>query len=673
MSAVFLKLFNLSIEASWLVLAVLALRFLLGRTRTPKYVLMLMWALVGVRLALPFSVESALSLLPSREVITMDTVQFSPAPTVSTGVPFFDSAVNPGFSQAFTPEPGANVNPLHVWTTAAGWVWLAGVLAMVGYFAVSALVLKRRVRTCSEAEKGVRESPAVPSPFVFGFLRPVIYLPAGMDPTNRLFVLAHERAHIRRRDYLIKPLAFLLLAVYWFNPVLWLAYVLLCRDIELACDEKVLSELGVQAKRPYSEALLSAVTFHRHVAACPVAFGEGKLTKRVKNVLSWKKPVLWITLTSLVLCAVLAVCFLTDPKGPAAGPSDNPEAPTTPPSSDPTDAPSEPTDDPNEPGADPVIDFGDDYDGLFDWVLQSDGEASPAALEALTQAYDRDHDRFLGTLGMREESEALSLACRLVLAKPWEEIDAFRAEIEAYGPLSSFVGRGAMYVSMMLQDYSKINPIGALLNDPAGIYVFNSTGSALDNRTIRLNSDGSFNYDGGILASTATLGTWTLEDGIITLTEAPPPPPDTVWEPREYRLQVTPGGLVYLAHESADFMYANDLYEGALFRRAVIGDVDWNGSFSWAAASATYLPGDPGVKTEGFVNTSQRAAAVLTPADAVIRALSEVTVEYNEVWVFYDRDAGMYHISFGLKGIPGGDESVYLDVDGVTRLIVYGE
>lgn len=312
MYEIFLKLLNVSVTASWLVLAVVILRFILKRA--PKSLRCLMWGLVGLRLVFPFSIKSALSLIPSREILTQDTVQFSQAPTVHTGITVFDNAVNPTVSTHLAPSPGAAVTPLRIYTEIAAYIWLAGLTVMAAYFFISAALLQRRVRDAVRCEDGIFESSAVPSPFVFGFIRPKIYMPVGMDPKSRELVAAHERAHIKRRDYLIKPLAFLILSVYWFNPVMWLAYVLLCRDIELACDERVLAELGPESKKPYSEALLTAVTFHRSVAACPVAFGEGKLKSRIKNVLSWKKPVIWITLASLVVCAVLAVCFLTNPK-----------------------------------------------------------------------------------------------------------------------------------------------------------------------------------------------------------------------------------------------------------------------------------------------------------------------------------------------------------------------
>ncbi len=314
MEDIFLKLLNLSVKAGWLVLAVLAVRLILSRTRAPKSVMVLLWGLVGLRLLCPFSIESVVSLIPSKELISPETVRYDAAPTIHTGLPAIDSAVNPGFSQTFAPEAGASVNPLYVLTVAASWVWAAGCAAMVIYFIFSAVSLRHMVRGAEMAEKGVWQSDRIPSPFVFGFLRPRIYLPSGLEPENREFVLAHERSHIRRGDHLIKPLAFLVLCVYWFNPLMWLAYIFLCRDIELSCDERVLGELGPGAKRAYSTALLSAVTFHRHVAACPVAFGEGKLKARVKNVLRWKKPVLWLTVLSLVIVAVVAVCLLTDPE-----------------------------------------------------------------------------------------------------------------------------------------------------------------------------------------------------------------------------------------------------------------------------------------------------------------------------------------------------------------------
>lgn len=336
MEAVFVKLLNLSVQAGILTLAVVLVRALTSRTRFPKSALVLMWGLVGLRLLCPFSVESAVSLMPSREIVRVE----SAAPSVGADVPVSDSAqggalIPPEREPAApstqspapaAPEPEKKADVLQTALRRASYVWPVGMGCMVLYFFVSSLLLRRRVAGAEETEDGVRESERVPSPFVFGFLRPRVYLPRGLQAEHRAYVLAHERSHIKRRDHLIKPLAFLILAVYWFNPLMWLAYALLARDIELACDERVLRELGPGAKRPYSEALLAAVTFHRYVAACPVAFGEGRLRGRVKNVLRWKKPAVWLTAASVLLCGVLGACFLTDPASgdKAPDPSEKP-------------------------------------------------------------------------------------------------------------------------------------------------------------------------------------------------------------------------------------------------------------------------------------------------------------------------------------------------------------
>ncbi len=334
METVFVKVLNLSLQASILALAVMLVRAATARTRFPKWALVLMWGLVGLRLLCPFSVESALSLLPSREVVRVESTGEGAVTTVETGIPALDGALGGAPSHrdpapsaggpeapappeisgtAGTTEPERKADALGTALYWASRVWPAGTACMLLYFIASALLLRRRVAGSEETEEGVWESERVPSPFVFGFLRPRIYLPWGLREEHREFVLAHERAHIKRRDHMIKPLAFFILAFYWFNPLLWVAYVLLTRDIELACDERVLKELGPRAKRPYSEALLAAVTFHRYVAACPVAFGEGKLKGRVKNVLRWKKPAVWLTAAAVLLCAVLGACFLTSP------------------------------------------------------------------------------------------------------------------------------------------------------------------------------------------------------------------------------------------------------------------------------------------------------------------------------------------------------------------------
>ncbi len=312
MSGIFLKLLNLSISASWLVLVVLALRLVLKRA--PKWVNVLLWGMVALRLMLPFSIESALSLIPSAETLSPEVVRFDPAPTITSGVELIDNAVNPALSESFAAAPLASVNPLYVWIYLAGWVWLIGLAAMLAYALVSYLRLRRRVSASIPLRENIYVCDEVPSPFILGIVRPRIYLPSALDEAQRGSVLSHERAHLARRDHWWKPLGFALLAVYWFNPLLWLAYTLLCRDIELACDERALCGMDAGQIKDYSSAPLACSVPRRMIAACPLAFGEVGVGARVKNALRYKKPAFWVVAVSVVVCTVVAVCFLTNPE-----------------------------------------------------------------------------------------------------------------------------------------------------------------------------------------------------------------------------------------------------------------------------------------------------------------------------------------------------------------------
>ena len=312
MAAVFLKLLNLSISASWLVLAVLVLR--LVSKRSPKWINVLLWGIVALRLVLPFSIESALSLIPSAETVSPAAVQFDPAPTITSGVSVIDNAVNSSLSEHFSAMPTASVNPLYVWTEIAGWVWLIGLGAMLLYALVSYLRLRRRVSVSLPIQDHIYLCDAISSPFILGVVKPHIYLPSGLDEVQRQNVLSHERAHLARRDHWWKPLGFALLAVYWFNPVLWLAYTLLCRDIELACDERVIRTMDESAVKTYSTVLLACSMPRKAVITCPLAFGEVGVKERVKNALHYKKPAFWVVAASVAVCVVVAVCFLTDPE-----------------------------------------------------------------------------------------------------------------------------------------------------------------------------------------------------------------------------------------------------------------------------------------------------------------------------------------------------------------------
>ena len=310
MSEAFLKVVNMSISAGWLVLAVLALRLILKKA--PKWVNVLLWGIVAIRLICPFSIESALSLIPSRETISPE-IMMDWTPEISTGIAPLDQAVNPVISTSFAPSPGASANPLQILIPVAANLWLLGMIIMLAYTAISYLSLRRKLRTAVILRDNIFQCETVSSPFVLGILKPRIYLPYNMNGQNLHHVVAHEQAHIRRKDHWWKPLGFLLLTVYWFNPLMWVAYILLCRDIELACDEKVIAELGSEQRADYTQALVACAVNRRMIAACPLAFGEVGVKDRIKSIMNYRKPTFWIIVAALVVCVLVAVCFLTNP------------------------------------------------------------------------------------------------------------------------------------------------------------------------------------------------------------------------------------------------------------------------------------------------------------------------------------------------------------------------
>lgn len=310
MNELFLKIINMSISASWLVLAVLILRFVLKKA--PKWVNVLLWGIVAVRLICPFSFESALSLIPSAETIPLN-IGMDTTPTINSGINAINNAVNPIISQSNTPMAGASVNPLQITIGIYEYIWIFGMIALALYTAISYWRLCRKVDTAVRYKDNIFQSENVNSPFVLGIIKPRIYLPFNMNGQDLGHVVAHEQAHIRRKDHLWKPLGFLLLTIHWFNPLMWMAYVLLCRDIELACDEKVIKELGNEQRADYTQALVACSVNRRMIAACPLAFGEVGVKERVKSVMNYKKPAFWIVVLAVITCVVVAVCFLTNP------------------------------------------------------------------------------------------------------------------------------------------------------------------------------------------------------------------------------------------------------------------------------------------------------------------------------------------------------------------------
>ena len=354
MEMIFLNVFNRSLAAGWLILAVIVVRLFLKKA--PRRLSCVLWAVVAVRLLCPFFPASSFSLIPSGETISAEVVRFAPAPAIDSGIPVLNEALNPMIGERFAPAPGTSVNPLYIWTAIAGIVWLVGVAVMVGYALLSSLRMRSVVReavplgmcgesyetgeaeACGESyeagEVGTCAKPhrarpletgaalpdnvwlcdAVRSPFILGIVRPKIYLPSGITREQMLCILAHEQAHVERLDHCLKPFGWLLLSVYWFHPLVWIAYMLFCRDLELACDEKVVGGMDLDGRKAYSHALLACSLQRKMIFSYPLAFGEIGVKERVKGILHYRKPAGWIAAVAVLACAAMAVCFLTDPK-----------------------------------------------------------------------------------------------------------------------------------------------------------------------------------------------------------------------------------------------------------------------------------------------------------------------------------------------------------------------
>lgn len=318
MTELFLSLVNRSISAAWLILVVLVLRWLLKKA--PKGATLALWALVAVRLVLPMSIPSAWSLVPSAETLPAQIIM-EQTPAIDSGIAAVDALVNPSFTERFAPDPAASANPLQILSAILANVWLLGVLVMALCALIGWLRTRRLVREAVQVEGNVWRCDRVTSPFLFGLLQPKIYLPADMDAASTVHVLAHERAHLRHGDHVWKLLGFGILAVYWFQPLVWVGYCLFCRDLELACDERVVRSMDMDAKKAYSVALLACSMRRRAVIACPLAFGETGVKSRIQAVLHYKKPAFWLVILAIAACIAAAVCFLTDPKADADPPT----------------------------------------------------------------------------------------------------------------------------------------------------------------------------------------------------------------------------------------------------------------------------------------------------------------------------------------------------------------
>lgn len=367
MEAVCMKIVEMSIAASWLIVVVILLRFLLAKA--PKGFRYLLWGLVAVRLVCPFAVESPFSLVPdikpfavekeqerdeSKDVVTVpeqdvivpDTQPIVPdvrpvVPDTTPGVPPVTPEITPDI-QPVVPEMTPDIPPLmpeekddtvvtetvgekesnrntllDILLAALPWTWVTDGILMVLYMIISYVYLRKKVSASIAIDDHVYICDEIQSPFILGFIRPRIYVPSHIEKEKMAYIVAHEKEHLRCLDYLWKPLGFAILAIHWFNPFVWVAYILMCRDLELACDERVIRTMNGTQKKQYSETLLSCSSPGRYIAAYPIAFGEIGVKERIRRVLSYKKPTIWIVGGAAILCVVVALCFLTDPVGAA--------------------------------------------------------------------------------------------------------------------------------------------------------------------------------------------------------------------------------------------------------------------------------------------------------------------------------------------------------------------
>lgn len=318
MEKVFVEVLNMGLTATWVVLAVLAVRALCHKA--PKSLTVCLWALVGLRLVSPFIPESILSLIPSGKIVSPE-ILLAERPSIHTGVTMLNSTVNPiisehlspGYSVSAAPAPGASVNPMQVVAFAASVIWIAGMAIMFVYSIISYLWLRHKVKVSLCYRDNVYFCDSIATPFVFGVIKPRIYLPSGMEEGQAECVIAHERSHLKRKDHWWKTIAFFLLSVYWFHPLLWISYLLFSRDVERACDERVVREMEPEGRKNYAEALVACSLQKRMLFACPLAFGEVGVKNRVKSVLNYKKPAFWIVAVTVVAGIAVAVCFLTNP------------------------------------------------------------------------------------------------------------------------------------------------------------------------------------------------------------------------------------------------------------------------------------------------------------------------------------------------------------------------
>ncbi|MCQ1530419.1 M56 family metallopeptidase [Lutispora saccharofermentans] len=309
MDKLFLQILNMNITAGYVILFVIAARLLLKKA--PKIFSYALWSVVLFRLICPFSFESMFSLMPINTQTVPHNIMYSQAPQIHSGIAAIDQAANNSLP---APAVGVSANPLQVWIALGEAVWLFGIAALLIYSAYTAVRLRNKLKPAKRIYDNIYEMDGIKSPFVFGVLKPKIYLPPILSENDRAYIIKHEQIHIKRLDYIIKPFAFLVLCIHWFNPLVWIAFFLMEEDMELSCDESVIKQMGSEIKKSYSASLLSLSTGRRTARGCPLAFGENNTKGRIKNILNYKKPAFWVIIVAIIAVAAICIGLMTDPQ-----------------------------------------------------------------------------------------------------------------------------------------------------------------------------------------------------------------------------------------------------------------------------------------------------------------------------------------------------------------------
>jgi len=313
MSELFISVLNMSLTASYAILFVIIIRLLLKKA--PKVISYALWGVVAFRLVAPFTFESVFSLLPrngDRDPIPQDRIH-QQSPQINSGIEVVDSFVG-GTLPA--PTVGDSVNPLQIYIQIGSYIWVLGMMALLIYSLVSVLLLKKQLKNAQLIEQNIYEAENLKTPFVLGLIRPKIYLPVGLHVEERSYILLHEQTHIKRYDHIIKLAAFLVLSVHWFNPLVWVAFMLMSRDMEFSCDERVLNKMNsdIYIRKSYASSLLSLATDRHILNGSPLAFGEGNVKGRIKNVLNYRKPRFWVLACSIVIMIAVGIGLIANPK-----------------------------------------------------------------------------------------------------------------------------------------------------------------------------------------------------------------------------------------------------------------------------------------------------------------------------------------------------------------------